>query len=136
MVRFHVVYHQIIYLPVPYLVPDIREKLFLESDGSSIYECYLFIDDQIGVVTDSVWERPLALEEDCRHVIDAYIADSFRKFHIQSLGFVMLDCKFTKLIPLFAKFVSGAFQISRNRVLTIMLSVITILFYIKNINYL
>ena len=81
VVGFHVVYHEIIHRPVPNLGFDIGEELFLKLGRRCIDKGYLLVNHKIGVIADTIRERPLALEQGCLIVVHSDVPDSFTKSH-------------------------------------------------------
>ena len=58
MVRFHVVDDKIVDLAIAYDLTDIFNILSKEVNLHGIYEHYLIVVDEIGIVRHSVWQWP------------------------------------------------------------------------------
>ena len=68
MVRLHVVDNQIIYSPVSDGFPDFSDKLLPPRFLHSVNQRNFLIDNEIGIVTDPIRQRPQPLKK-CRGFI-------------------------------------------------------------------
>ena len=81
MVWLHMVDDEIVDIAVAYHLVDILKILCEEIHLYCIYQCYLFIIDDVGVVAYSIRQRPKTLETMLVAIVDAYIINVACNFH-------------------------------------------------------
>ena len=82
MVRFHVVYHQIVYFLVANHLADVLNVLGEKVHFHSINETHLIVIDKIRVIAHTIGQRPQALEKGLVTVVHTYVVDFvFNFFH-------------------------------------------------------
>ena len=82
MVRFHMLYDQIIRFPVTQNLLNIIQPFVGKIGIYGIHNCNFFVQDHIGVIGHAVWHFVLAFKKVNLMIINAYIFDSICDFHI------------------------------------------------------
>ena len=81
MVRFHMLYYQIIRFGTIQNFGDISQPFFCKINIYSIHDCDLFVHDHIRVVRHTVWHYILSFKQIHLMVINAYIINIISDFH-------------------------------------------------------